>query len=257
MLWSTVLIACFQSDPEVTHSTPTEPEGVEATEPEEETGNPEVFGDLPPQLEAFTILFEEDYDTFERASLLSVEGSARDWELGIEGDMLDLHSPGMLDLSPMNGQDVTMKVTYSEWDENDRSIIVADDGGLVYVGGPDAAQLLEEHYGTSIVAYGDTVAQAYESTAYGNVLVGYTMVDISTDEGVVSVLPGELTPIVIDGQSWELVVHGAYMVLSEESDVDCVTRAPVLSLEMIRTDASRQDILERPEGFSKVEYGCG
>ena len=72
-----------------------------------------------------------------------------------------------------------------------------------------------------------------------------------------SVLPGELTPVVIDGQQWELVVHGAYKVLSEESGVDCVTRYPILSLEMFRTDASRQDIIERPSGEPPVEYGCG
>ena len=107
------------------------------------------------------------------------------------------------------------------------------------------------------MTYGETVAQAYEATAYSMVLIGYTLVDIKTDEGVVSVLPGELTPIVIDGQQWEVVVHGSYQVLSEESDVDCVTRHSVLSLEMTRTDASRHDIIERPTDARPVEYGCG
>ena len=252
MMLSMMLIACFQEAPE---ENPIEPEGSETNETSEtsETSAEEP----PPQLEAFTLLFEEDDGTLERASILSVEGSERDWELGIEGDLFDLHSPGMIDLSVLNGQDVTLTITYGEWEQDDRSILISDAEGPVYVGGTGAVELIQAHLGADLIAYGETVAEVVESTAYGTALLGYTMVDVQTDEGTLSVLPGELTPVLIDGQHWELIVHSAYMVLGEDSEVDCVTRVPVLSVEMIRTDAARQDTLERPDGFSKPEYGCG
>lgn len=150
-----------------------------------------------------------------------------------------------------------MTVTEPLEDDGEHSIAISDDLGPAYFGGPGAAALLVDHYGEDMMTYGETVAQAYEATTDSLVLIGYTMVDIKTDDGVVSVLPGELTPVIIDGQQWEVVVHGSYRVLSEESDVDCVTRHSVFSLEMIRTDVSRQDIIERPAGTRPVAYGCG
>lgn len=270
MLWSVIFVGCFQNEAREgtlapVHNTPSS-EGSSITQPSsfgsgsllEGGGNgSQEFGTPPPQLEAFTIFLEDDDGDFERDSILAVEGAERDWELSLEGDVIGLHSPGMVDLSVLNNRAVSMQVTAPYWSDNDRSIAISDAVGLAYVGGPSAPELLRQHFGEDVVQYGETLAQVIEPTMYGTVLIAYSSVDVLTDEGLVSVLPGELTPVTIDGQVWELAVHTSYVVLDEDSDVDCVTRASLLSLEMIRADAPRQDLVDRPDGLSKGAYGCG
>jgi hypothetical protein len=270
MFWMMLLVGCFSGESDPTGdpapivdptepNAPTEPSTpTEPTDPGESNETGTTGEDAsPPQLEAFTVFSDTSYSNIALDGMLSVIGADRDWELNIGGEVLMVHSPGQIDFSAFDGLEVALDLSGSEWSNDDRTLTLYDERGLAYVGGAHPAEAMEALWGRPIVSYGEATFEDWIGSGYGTSLLAYGPVDVQTDQGSVSVFPGEPTAVVLDGESWELTVLAAYQVLDEVSDIDCQLRTSVLSLEMVRVDSPRTEWIERPADLPMASYGCG
>ena len=127
---------------------------------------PSISDTPPPQLEAYTASNWEavKYGSMSVQGQLSVEGSGRDWELEVDGQLVTVHSPGELDLSLMDGRDVTLSLEFLDEYELAPTLIVSDDEGPLYVGGALHFGTVEKVFGSNVVHYGELISKPVSYT---------------------------------------------------------------------------------------------
>lgn len=178
--------------------------------------------------------------------------SSVDLTLTVDDVDFAVHSPTGADLSAYEGSDVTVAVR-GEW-MIPTSLSVRDADGLVYVvesGAGDAFDAID-------VAYGEELGQVVDDADYQ---LTFRAIDVTTDDGVVSVKPGQVVTIHLDGATWRFGAIAAYEVDTIPDGVysDCGGESPMLSYELVRIaqDQSFPEI-KRPAGLDMALYsGCG
>lgn len=216
----------------------------------------------PEQLEAATAtpaLTQEEFTDVSASGTLQVSGEGQDLSLTVgEGEgalSMDVHSAGRSDLSALSGLTVTADLL--AWGfESSRSLLLRDEGGLLYA--LDAGWSLDavnEALGAERLRWGDEVATAKDDTWTWS----YTSLIVSTDDGELSLLPGDVANITLDGVPWRLVVVAAYARenVPNASMPGCPVLDDVLSYELLRLETSGEDdVLTRPEGLDPASAGC-
>lgn len=178
--------------------------------------------------------------------------SSVDLTLTVADLAFDVHSPTGADLSAFDGADVTASIQ-GEW-MVPVSLELRDDAGPVYVleaGSGDVFSEVDVRYGAEL---GSIVDDAdYELTFHS--------IDITTDDGVVSVNPGDVVTIHVNGATYRFGAIAAYTVGTVEGGeyTDCGGELPMLSYELVRIAADTTfPALKRPEGLPMALYsGCG
>ncbi|MCK6525362.1 hypothetical protein L6R49_28485 [Myxococcota bacterium] len=217
----------------------------------------------PEQLEAATAtpaLVQEEFTDLSAAGALQVSGEGQDLTLTVgEGEgalTVDVHSAGRTDLSALSGLSVTADLLVWGF-ESSRSLLLRDEaGGLLYA--LDAGWSLDavnEALGAERLRWGDEVATDKDDTWTWS----YTSLIVSTDDGELSLLPGDVANITLDGVPWRLAVVAAYAreVRPNAALPGCPVLDDVLSYELLRLEtAGEDDVLIRPEGLDPASAGC-
>ncbi len=182
----------------------------------------------------------------------SAGASSVELELTVDAVTAAVHSPTGVDLSAFDGTEVTLAVR-SDW-MVPASLALRDAEGVVYVvesGQGDAFGVFDVQYGKEL---GRLVDDAdYELT--------FRALDVATDDGVVSVEPGEVVTVRVDGASWRFAAIAAYEVgtIPGGEYADCGGEAPMASYEAVRLpEEAAFDPIVRPAGLPMALYsGCG
>ena len=221
-----------------------------------------VSGTPPEQLEASMAtpaLTQEEFTDVSVSGALQVSGEGQDLTLTVgegEGAMsMDVHSAGRSDLGGLSGLNVTADLL--TWGfESGRSLLLSDEDGLVYA--LDAGWSLDavnEALGAERLRWGDEVATDKDGTWSWS----YTSLIVATDDGELSLLPGDVANITLDGVPWRLVVVAAYAREARPNAAmpGCPVLDDVLSYELLRLEtAGADDVLIRPEGLDPASAGC-
>lgn len=202
--------------------------------------------EVPDQLEALTVsvsassYLDSQWENLEASGVLSVTGQGRDFHLDVGAGTLevDLHVPGMSDLSLLEGRDVRIALSREPGPYTDRlTVVIEDTGGPLFV----ASSQPGSH---EAIHWGETVAEE----EVDGVVWGYTTVSVVDDGAGLALMPGDAAFASLDGASWRIVPIAAYRV-EDDSDhqFDCILPPDVLSFEMIRVDSSTEPVrVERP-----------
>jgi len=217
----------------------------------------ESTGVVPEQLEAVEVAGEMEYEEVQIEGALSVTGTERDFTLSLETSAgsreLSIHSPGMSDLSLLNGRSVTAKLANKGLHE-ERSVVISDDKGTAYVAdvghGVDADAL----FGEGFVRWGETVGTSSDDLYDWE----YTPAVFKTDEGEIEVLPGDTANLKIKGATWRVAVIAAYKVTPHpDAPLPCGGISDLLSYEMIRVETAKEPVkLTRMANAKLAHLGC-
>lgn len=214
------------------------------------------------QLEAATVdpgdcVGEDGCDGSDLATgALAVTRTSGDASVELEitvGDVVTaVHSPTGVDLAAYVGTEVTVAAR-GGWMEA-MSLELRDEAGPVYVveaGDGDAFSVIEVKYGEVL---GDIVDDAdYKLT--------FRALEVTTDDGAVSVKPGEVVTVHIDGLSYRFGAIAAYETdtIPGGEYADCGGESPMLSYELVRIEEDATfPVLVRPASLNMAAVsGCG
>lgn len=178
--------------------------------------------------------------------------SAVDLDITVDDIQFAVHSPTGADLSAFVGSTVSVAMNY-DW-MLPASLELTDESGVLYVlesGAGDAFSEIDVQYGEEL---GSLVDDAdYKLTFHA--------LDVTTDSGVVSVKPGEVVTVTIDGAMYRFGAIAAY----ETSTIpggeysDCGGESPMLSYELVRIETERTwTPIQRPASLGMAAFsGCG
>jgi hypothetical protein len=173
---------------------------------------PSQTGTIPDQLEALSVEPNSGSGAVAKTSgTLTVTGADRDYVLTLAGSGTPLgikvHTPGASPLAKLAADSMTIETT--EGGFGGPSLFVADGAGPMYVGvfgdGSGLADA-EARLGKGFVRRGDEVA----SETDGTFVWSYRKAIFKTDSGDVSVDPGDVKTIVLNGTTWRAVVIASY-----------------------------------------------
>lgn len=163
-----------------------------------------------------------------------------------------VHTPTGVDLSEHAGATVSAAVV-TDWMVAP-SLQLSDDTGVVYVveaGSGTAFEAIE-------VAYGEVLGEVVDEADY---LLTFHALDVTTDDGVIPVKPGEIVTIHLDGQAYRFGAIAAYTTETIEGGeyMDCGGEAPMLSYELSRIAEDRTfDVVKRAASVEMAKFsGCG
>jgi hypothetical protein len=220
-------------------------------------------GVIPDQLEAFSAVpdgLEDDYKGATVEGTLAATGSLADFDLAVaptDGSpvvTVTVHSPGHSMLADLDG--ISVRTVLSDMGlDGERSLFLFDEHGPLYIGNvgfseTDVAAL----FGTGFAAFGETVGthrdKQYDWT--------YTTGVFQTDDGPVSLLPGEADTFLIGGDTWRMVVIAAYQVDPRpNAALPCGGISDLLSYEMLRvTTAPEPETIVPTAGDDFAYIGC-
>jgi hypothetical protein len=166
----------------------------------------------------------------------TVTGAERDLTVTVTGadeeTELAVHTPGMSDLSVVDGADVTVEIIGG-------SLVIGDEAGLVYVADDGGGRWrLEEDLGAGFVDYGATISEKLD----GSDIYTYTTAVFQGDDGEVEIHPGDSDTVVIDGTTWDVTVIAAYQIRPADPLMGmaaCGGTPDILSYEMVRVEQPR------------------
>ncbi|MCB9743206.1 MAG: hypothetical protein H6741_14290 [Alphaproteobacteria bacterium] len=218
----------------------------------------------PEQLSAGGAVLEaevDEYTAVEISGTLSLSGEDGSYPATItdsEGVSLGftLATPTQADLSDLDGAEVDAQLLIFGFEEN-RSLLLSDAEGPLYV--LDAGFSAEEVnalFGAEVVSFGAEAAKDRDSTWTWS----YTSLRLSTDDGEVELLPGEVTEVLIQGATYRATAIAAYDREARPNAAlpGCPVLEDVLSYELQRVEAAgEEDFLSRPEGKEALSVGCG
>lgn len=224
------------------------------------TEKPTTTGTIPEQLESI----EVGVTTEPAAALvgaLKVSGSAREYTLSVTTSTgpvdVTLHSPGATPLMALDGQDVSVSVT--EQGMGGRSLLVSDEAGILYAGvfgDPSGLTAAEEQLGNDFVRWGDEVGTETD----GTFVWSYRKAVFATDDGDVTVLPGDVATIKLDGDTFRAVVIASYEVGTDPDATELPGCSPesMLGFELLRVaEAPAPEArVVRPVGAQVAYAGC-
>ncbi|MCB9763334.1 MAG: hypothetical protein H6739_26445 [Alphaproteobacteria bacterium] len=217
----------------------------------------------PDQLEAGGAILstlEDDFEALDVLGTLSVSGEGQDHTLAIvEPDdglvTFDVHSPGSSDLALLDGREITASLLPFGFSE-ERSLILSDDVGPAYI--LDAGfsmDAVNTALGSDVVAVGEVLAEDSDDTWSWT----YVALDLHTDDGLVTLLPGDVADVRIGGHPWRAVAIGGYdrEARPHAALPGCPVLEDLLSYELLRLDAPAQDdVVVRPADLSPAAIGC-
>ncbi len=220
-------------------------------------GGTEESGTIPDQLEAFEIAGEQSYEAVERQGAVTVSGGERDFHLVLDDAAgpvdLAVHTPGMTDLKSLDGRTVTVTLEPMGLHE-ERSVVVADEAGPLYVAdvghGVDADSL----FGAGFVRYGETVGTSSDESYDWE----YAPAVFKSDDGDVSVQPGNVASVVLGGATYRVAVIAAYKVTPHpDASLPCGGISDLLSYEILRVEtAPAAAKLQRLQSAELAHLGC-
>lgn len=178
--------------------------------------------------------------------------SSVDLDITVDETQFAVHSPTGADLSAFVGNTVSAAVNY-DW-MLPASIELTDESGVLYVLESGAGNAFSE----IDVQYGEELGSLVDDADYK---LTFHALDVTTDSGVVSVKPGEVVTVTIDGAMYRFGAIAAY----ETSTIpggeysDCGGESPMLSYEMVRVEADRTwTAIQRPASLEMAAFsGCG
>jgi hypothetical protein len=163
-----------------------------------------------------------------------------------------VHSPTSVDLSPYAGGEVSAFMAF-DW-MAPASLQLTDGEGLLYVveaGDGSAFEAVD-------VSPGDELGSLVDDADYERT---FHRMDVVTDDGTVSVAPGEVVGVTLDGGSYRFGAIAAYEVDTIEGGdySDCGGELPMMSYEMVRVPAPvAAATLHRDPSDEAARYsGCG
>ncbi len=178
--------------------------------------------------------------------------SAVDLGITVGEVVLAVHSPTGADLSAYAGHTVTAAVNY-DW-MLPASLELRDESGLLYVVESGAGNAFSD----VDVQYGEALGSLVDEADYK---LTFHALDITTDSGVVSVKPGEMKTVTIDGAMYRFGAIAAYDVATIPGGMysDCGGESPMLSYELVRIEADRTWAgIQRPAELDMAAAsGCG
>lgn len=191
---------------------------------------------------------------------LRVNGSDRDWALVLEHPggssvAVDLHTPGGSDLSGFADAALRLGVASMRFQEA-RSILLSDEAGLAFVAdiGVDGA-FVESAFGHPVAKLGTTLSTSTDDTY----TTTWGVVEVQGDDGPVSLAPGEVDDVVIDGATWRVAAVAAWSreALPDAELPGCDAADELVSYEMLRVaEAGEREFRTRPDGLSSGKLGC-
>ena len=194
---------------------------------------------------------------------LSASGADRDYALSVSdaaGSLFDaeLHSPGDLDLSALDGHAGTVTI-YPDWTGAHAELVaITDEDGLRYVANRGmSGGDLDTWFGADFATYGAELGTSRDQ----NFDWTYHTVSFQTEEGAVEIAPGEVDTITVAGALWQVVVIASYdrELRPKGSESDCGPPEDLISYEMIRVpERVAPTSMSRLTGRSVAEGpGCG
>jgi hypothetical protein len=209
--------------------------------------------DIPAQLERLTVSATSGAGAasaggqLEASGPLAVTGAGRDLHLDIGSGALevDLHLPGLSDLSTLAGRDVHVVVNTEDGPFANQATLTIEDGtGLLFMASnvPGAS---------AAIGWGEVVAEEDVEGA----MWSYTAVVVNQDAAPTTLMPGDAANATIGGSSWRVVPLAAYR-LEDDSDyeLDCIIPPNVLAFEMLRVDEPAEpERIERPAELPMVQ----
>ena len=177
---------------------------------------------------------------------------AADLAITVDGVAFSVHSPTGVDLSEFVGSEVTASMR-GEW-MVPISFELHDTDGPVYV--------LETGRGNVFsvvpVDFGEDLGFIIDDDDYQ---LTFHAIDVSTDDGVVSVKPGDVVTIHVGGASYRFAAIASYTAgeIPGGEYADCGGRLSVLSYELLRIPAdSTFSSIKRPDTATMARHsGCG
>ncbi|GEM_PF-4575103 len=219
----------------------------------------------PQQLEAVAVsapAFDDDpSEPPTWSGTAAVTGSERDWSIDLETDeqahAFSVHSPSAMQLSALDGEELTVRVT-TTWSGNPDGLAVYDAVDLAYasVGSVENADVLER-FGADFASWGDELGRSRgEQATYT-----YKAIAFATDEGTVELAPGEVAEIVVHGVTWLAAPVASYDHEYHKwaAVPACGGGGPMLSYELFRMDEATGEsrFVERAEGSAMAKRSCG
>ena len=175
-----------------------------------------------------------------------------DLAITVDDVLFSVHSPTGVDLAEFAGSEVTASMR-GEW-MVPISFELHDADGPVYVlesGGGDVFSVVP-------VVYGEELGAIVDDADYK---LTFHAIDVSTDDGVVSVKPGEVVTIHLDGASYRFAAIASYTAgeIPGGEYADCGGRLSMLSYELLRISADATfPMIKRPDSATMALHsGCG
>lgn len=208
-------------------------------------------------------LISEEGDTYTFTGDLSASGADRDYSLAVSdatGVLMsaELHTPGGLDLSVLDGKAGSVSV-YPDWTGATAELVaISDESGLAYVANRGrSGGDLDTWFGADFASYGEELGTDRDQ----NFNWTFHTVRFQTDDGAVELAPGEIDTITVGGAMWQVVVIAAYdrELRPNGEQSDCGPPDDLISYEMIRVAAKVSPTSQaRLAGRSAAEGpGCG
>lgn len=186
------------------------------------------------------------------SGVLAVSASGQDLAITVGELEFGVHSPTGADLIPYVGTTVSVAVNY-DW-MLPASMLLSDESGLLYVVESGAGN----GFAAIDVQYGEELGSLVDEADYK---LTFRTLEVSTDDGVVSVKPGEVKAVTIDGAVYRFGAIAAYetSTIPGGEYMDCGGESSMLSYELVRVEAaSTWEPIQRPAsvGMAGVS-GCG
>ena len=217
-------------------------------------------GGPPTQLEAISIHgaeFASDAETVSGVLAVNPEGGDQDFRLTLDGvDPLDFffHSPSGSPIEQLDG--VTVSIS-SSWNFYPNLQIADEEGPLYIADGGAPLRTVQDLFGYEVIAEGEVV-ETYRSD--GNVW-SFRSIDVHSDDGIVSLLPGQVEYLSIGGAIWRVAGVAAYdyevIRLERLGATSMCAEFPVFSYEMLRvSDKAAPEFRERASDWPLAVTGC-
>jgi hypothetical protein len=176
---------------------------------------------------------------------------AADLAITVDGVAFSVHSPTGVDLAEFVGSEVTASMR-GEW-MVPISFELHDTDGPVYV--------LETGRGNVFSVVPADFGEDLGFIIDGDYKLTFHAIDVSTDDGVVSVKPGDVVTIHVGGASYRFAAIASYTAgeIPGGEYADCGGRLSVLSYELLRIPAdSTFSSIKRPDTATMARHsGCG
>lgn len=207
-------------------------------------------------LESHSLTDGFDEVNLDEAGALQVTAGAEegDWTLQVGEQSLALHSPSRVDLSALDGDEVTL-YAQETWGGGP-NVVISDEAGVVYLvtgvvgfDGTDAFGEARWRFGEPI-GHGEIINKYDEHNR-----VTYMEAVIADDSGDVVALPGEPLAVHFDGVQYRLTVIAAYQPYTDPR-MACGP-SDMLSIELVRVDDVDDTPLSRQGHFLAARAGCG
>lgn len=178
-----------------------------------------------------------------------------DWTLTIEDATWTYHSPSHADLSAMAGESVSVATQYNYTVAG--GLVISDDLGARFVSSSTTSEDGSTAFGHAVWRQGEVIGHGVVQKRIDNEeqKVEFTDVVVTTDDGEVSMLPGEPEAVTIDGESWRFTVLAAY--LADNPEHSKCGAPDIVSVEAVRTEEEPGPTIQRPSGLFAPVGSCG